>query len=240
MYKIVLCDDSIEYLELLKRKVQKFLVENEIKATIEAFNDSDYLAERVEERKSYDVFILDVEMPNISGVELAKKVLEYSPNAYVIFLTAYSSYAIKGYGINVLKYILKKQMDVELQPALKELFNRLSWQNDGKTYTINNQRKYIRLLQSDIMYIYKEQKNAVFVLCKNGREYERTTLQNVYERLDNPDMFFLDRGYILNMKYVRKIGADRVEMDDGYEVLTNKERVSTLKEHIITYMEKGI
>lgn len=90
------------------------------------------------------------------------------------------------------------------------------------------------------MYIYKEQKNAVFVLCKNGREYERTTLQNVYERLDNPDMFFLDRGYILNMKYVRKIGADRVEMDDGYEVLTNKERVSTLKEHIITYMEKGI
>jgi len=168
MYRIALCDDNSEYLKILKKRVKKYLLEKELKAILDVFDDSDLLAERIEENKGYDAYILDIEMPNVSGIDLAKILRQYSPNAYVIFLTAYPGYAIQGYGVNVVRYLLKQELDQVLSPALDELFEMLHMHADECTYTINSQRKFIKFFQKDIMYIYKYKKNAVFVIKGRG------------------------------------------------------------------------
>lgn len=235
MYKIAICDDNIAYLELIKKKIQKYCRENNLNIILDSFDDSDMLAECIEEKKRYDAYILDIEMPNISGVELAEKIRTYSENSYIIFLTAHDIYAVRACGVNVLSYILKERIETELEAVLKRLFERLERQNDEKTYTISNQRKYIKILQKDIIYIYKNQKNVVFVLDGTEEECDRTTLQEVYQRLANPDMYPLDRGLIINLRHVRKIVADRVKMNGGYDLLTSKVHANELKEHIMLY-----
>lgn len=238
MYRIALCDDNSEYLKILKKRVKKYLLEKELKAILDVFDDSDLLAERIEENKGYDAYILDIEMPNVSGIDLAKILRQYSPNAYVIFLTAYPSYAIQGYGVNVVRYLLKQELDQVLAPALDELFEMLHMHADESTYTINSQRKFIKFYQKDIMYVYKYKKNAVFAIKGRGEELERDTLQNVFKKLNNPDMFFLDRGYILNMKYISKVGIDFINMDNDHKIVTSRERASILKGHLMSYLER--
>ena len=235
MYKIALCDNSIEYMHIVKSRIQNFCKENELNVILDTFEDSCKLAEYMEEKKGYDAYILDIEMPNVTGIELAEKIKEHVKRAYIIYLTASDKYAIEAYGINVLGYILKDHMEAVLDSVLRKLFKELECQTGEGIYVISNQRKYIKIPHNDIIYIYKDEKNVVFVLEGMKREQDRTTLQKVYKRLNNSDMYILDRGYIINLQHVRKIVADVVKMKGGHDLITNIAHASQLREHMKQY-----
>lgn len=240
MYKVALCDDNRKYLDILEHTVRRYCHENNVKIEIEIFDDSDKLAEKIEENQTHDAYILDVEMPNFSGIELSHLIREKAKNAYVIFLTAHDQYAVDACGINVMKYIIKDHMEKELFEALNQLLLRLDKMKTEKTYIICTKRKYVKILQDEIIYVYKKQKNAVFVLENLESEWERKALQEVYKALDNIDMYMLDRGIILNISHIRKILSDKVIMDGGIELTSSKERINDLKEYLITNIGEGI
>ena len=81
--------------------------------------------------------------------------------------------------------------------------------------------------------MYKKQKNAVFVLEHFESEWERATLQEVYQTLNNRDMYMLDRGIILNLHHIRKILPDKIIMDGGIELTSSNARINDLKEYLI-------
>lgn len=240
MYKIALCDDNREYLNIIGSKVMDYCRQYDIPITLHYFYDSDLLAEQIEENKLFDAYLLDIEMPNVSGVRLAEKLKEYSDSPFIIFLTAYEAYAVKACGMDVLGYVLKSQPDIYLKQVLDRLFARLGQMEQDKTYIINNQRKYIKLRQQNILYIYKNQKNAVFVLRGKKEEWDRIPLQNLYQKLDNPEMVMLDRGIILNMRHIQKVIGDRVVMEDGYELITGKKHIADLKKQLSLYWERTL
>lgn len=240
MYKIAICDDNKAYLEVITDKIQKYCKDMGEDITLEAYSDSDKLAQGIDDKERYDAYILDIEMPNMSGVELAERIRKYSEQAYIIFLTAHDVYAVKACGVNVISYILKERLDIELEEALKELFQRLNKWHEGKIYTIQNQRKYIKVQQRDIVYITKRQKNVMIVIKGQDAECERLTLQEIYKRLDNPDMYLLDRGTIINLQHVRKLVEYKVIMDNGHELITSKNHANELKEHLMSYWETRV
>ena len=106
---------------------------------------------------------------------------------------------------------------------------------DSGMYLISNQRKYVKVTQRDIIYIYKRQKNIVFVLSEGREERERGTLKAVYEKLKGRDMFFLDRGIILNLFHVQKITEGRIYMTEEHRISTAAEHISELKKALHTY-----
>ncbi len=78
-------------------------------------------------------------------------------------------------------------------------------------------------------------KNVVFVLSGKREEQERGTLQSVYEKLENPDLVWLDRGVIVNMIHVQRVLTDEVEMKDGYKILTGADHALELKRRLSSY-----
>lgn len=236
MYRIAVCDDNREFLELVESKIRKYCAESHRKIILECFEDSDTLAERIEERKGFDAYILDIEMPNLSGMELAEIIERYSGDSYIIYLTSYEQYAVKACNVNVLNYVLKDQMETDFPNALNRLFGRLDRSREEKTYIICNKRKYIRISYRDIIYIYKDQKNAMFVLAGFRKEWDRSTLQEVYQKLDSTDMYMLDRGIILNLSHIRKIVDGKIVMTDGYELTSSQSHLNSLKEYLITHL----
>lgn len=240
MYKIAICDDNKAYLEVITDKIQKYCKNIGENIILESYSDSDKLAQSIEDKERYDAYILDIEMPNMSGVELAEWIRKYSEQAYIIFLTAHDVYAVKACGVNVISYILKERLEIELEEALQELFQRLSKWHEGKIYTIQNQRKYVKVQQRDIVYITKRQKNVMFVIKNQEAECERLTLQEIYKRLDNPDMYLLDRSNIINLQHVRKIVDYEIVMDNGHELITSRAHANELKEHLMSYWETRV
>lgn len=235
MYRIAICDDNEKFLELFEEKFKQYCENASIHAILNRFSDSDVLMERVEEKRSFDAFILDIEMPIFSGIDIARTVRENSNSAVIIFLTAFENFAKDGYGMNVSNYLLKSHLESDLEKVLEQMFFQLRKMKNDKIYTISNQRKFIKLFQKDIIYVYKSQKNAVFLLEEQQEEWERITLQEVYSKMHNPDMMMVDRGLIVNLHHIRSVFDDKIVMDNGQELLTSKNQIKNLKKYLSSY-----
>lgn len=235
MYRIAICDDEYKYLEVVEQKVKKYCEEKKICVVMKGYNDSDTLVEDIECGKMFDAYILDIEMKGYSGIEAAKIIRSNSNEAFIVFLTAYRDYAIEACGMNIMRYVLKARLDGELNGVLDMLFLRLNAIRNNSIYLINNQRRYIKLSQRDIIYIYKHQKNVIFVLVGGKEEKERTTLQMVYKKIQSDEWFFLDRGYILNLYHIQKIIKDEVNMTEGHRIVSNTSHIKELKVHLHEY-----
>lgn len=240
MYRIAICDDNEKFLELLEEKFNGYCEKKSFQAVLYCFSDSDLLMEQIEEKRSFDGFILDIEMPVFSGIDLARAVRANSSPAIIIFLTAYESFAKDGYGMNVSNYLLKSRLDDDLDKVLDQMFFQLSKMKGDKTYTISNQRKFIKIFQKDIIYVYKNQKNAVFVLDGEQEEWERITLQEVFQKMGNPDMMMVDRGLIVNLHHIRSIVDDKIVMDNEQELVASRNQIQRLKKYISSYWRKII
>ena len=224
MLRLALCDDDREYLKLVEGKIKDYCRMRHREIMLECFSDSDLLATAIERERLFDAYILDIEMQDYSGVELAEMIRERSEMACILFLTAHVMYAVEACGMGIFRYLLKERLDQELPAALDSLFECLEQRNDGKVYLIINQRKYLKIYQNSIVYIYKDQKNSVFVL-KNGRDRE---------------MFLLDRGTILNLLHVQKVTAEKVVMDNGAEFYANAAHIAELKRSLNAFWGKLI
>jgi len=237
MFRIALCDDNKEFLELVHKTVSEYCVQNEIQAEFVTFDDSDLLANTIERNHIFDAYILDIEMQDYSGMELAGMIRERSDLAYIILLTAYSNYAVYACGRGIFRYVLKDTMKEEVPRALESLFQALEQVNNHKYYIIQNQRRFMKFLHRDIVYICREQKNVKFVL-KDGKSIkERTTLEKVYNVLsEDEDFFQLDRGFILNLSHVRGISNGSVKMDNGFEINSAVKHTEELKKRVNVYL----
>ena len=97
MIKIAVLDDEPIFLEKISRKVDVIYKECHIKAEVDRYSNGKVLLDEVKDGKRYDIYVLDVEVPGISGVELGRQLREISEVSFILFLTAYPQYAIEGY-----------------------------------------------------------------------------------------------------------------------------------------------
>lgn len=205
MLRIGICDDETIMLEEIQKNLEKTLAEQKIFSLTSTFSNSQNLLYEIKDGKYFDLLLLDIEMPEMSGMELAKQIHVLLPETLIIFVTAHYKYAIDSYELNIFRYIPKNQLDERLSHAIKDASAILQIQNTD-TYIISNQNHFERIPLKDILYIERDNKNAVFhVVTKEEPLRIRRTLAEVYSEL-NPDEFqYIERGYIVNLQHIAGI-----------------------------------
>lgn len=199
------------------------------------FQDAYGLLDEVECGRQYDVYFLDIEMPEIRGLELAKRVRKLQNNAYIVFVTAYAEFALKSYDIEIktYQYVLKDEMKEKIPGILHEISYELEDKKED-FYIIQNERHYEKLKVTEIIYIYKETKNSVFVMPE-GTYKERKALKKVLKVLDKPEFVFVDSGRVVNIRYIRRIESDVIYLMNGLELYASHTSIKRLKRQINNY-----
>lgn len=235
MYRIAICDDEKIFLTIISEQVEKYCKAQGIRAIVKRYSDAVSLIEDIEAEKLFDVYILDIELGNYSGLQIAKLIESYSNISYVIFVTSYNDYAIEACGMSIFRYVLKEKLEQKFPEVLRELFQCLKRLENNGVYVISSQRKFVKFSQRDIIYIYKHQKSVVFVLRGGREEYERSTLTEVYKKLDPKELIFLDRGIIINLFHVQKVSGKQIIMNEGHNITTNLGDAGELKRFLNRY-----
>ena len=98
MLRIALCDDDPNFMHELHQKIMKWYQESGYSGNISVseFSDSAYLARTIRSGSGFDLFVIDIEMPELSGMELAPQIRTYMPAAIIIFLTSHSEFSQIG------------------------------------------------------------------------------------------------------------------------------------------------
>lgn len=226
-------DDNEEMLDIIRRHIIKNKIGIECECAV--FQGISRLTDEIEDGWQYDVYFLDIKMPELNGLELAKRIRKMQKSAYIVFLTSYEEFALKSYDMEIgtYQYILKSEMEEKISDVLESISNELE-DKRADFYIIQNERHYEKLKIKEISYIFKEAKNSVFVMGEEVHK-ERKALNKVLETIDKPEFIHIDSGRIVNIKQIRGIEGNEIYLMNGLRLYASYNSIRRLKNRINTY-----
>lgn len=198
MLKIALCDDDAVFLKELTGKIQELLRFEEKNAAIASFVNPTALTASVASGDRFDIFILDVEMPQIDGFKVAADLRKYQPNVALIFLTSHLQYAPEGYKVDALRFISKLNVDETLPEALQKALHTLE-QQDQHSLLVQHYKNFSRVLYQNIIYVRKTARSVQIITSNQGVIKDNRGIKELFDILNDPRFIFVDRSYFVNL-----------------------------------------
>ena len=151
MLKIVICDDRKEDRDKMHQYVQQFCKEKMLQAEIKIFDHPDELICECEKYRPH-IYILDIVMPMVNGIQAARELRWNQPDAQIIFATSEESFALESFDVNPVNYILKPVRKEKLFDTLYLAIKRIHLE-EKNAVTIKVKGGYRTLHLGDIMYL---------------------------------------------------------------------------------------
>lgn len=228
--RIAVCDDEELFRIEFKTILDKVLVNSEY--DIDTFSGGSSLYEAFL-KNPFDLVFLDIEMPGIDGITLAKRLRAVSENVQIVFLTSHIEYALEGYEVNALRYLVKPVDMNKLSEVLKFIQDK---KNNSRQIMIKQEGEDIVIDISDVIYIESLDKNVRIVTSKS--EYiTRYNISDYEEELKNSGFFRSHRSYLISLSKVKKIVKNDVVMDGDISLPVSRSNVKALKEALYAYVE---
>lgn len=204
MIRIAIVEDEEIYKEQLIEYLQKFEQEKRKKIDIETFSDGDGIVENYQAQ--FDIILMDIQMSFMDGMSAAEEIRKRDSEVVIIFITNMAQYAIKGYAVDALDYVLKPisyfQFSERLNRAIERLKNR-----ESDYITIQVKEGVKRLEVSDIYYVESQAHNLVF-FTKEESFVTAGTMKDLEEELSIFNFFRGHRGYLINLEHVEGLNGN--------------------------------
>ena len=222
MYKCIIVDDE----ELARRLVKRHLSELDdfelvasCESAIEAF--------KVIKETHIDLMFLDIEMPLIKGTDFLRN-LSHKPK--VIFTTAFREYALEGFDLNVVDYLLKPIIFTRFLKAIEKFLestNKVTEDSESKYIYIQSNKKNIKIILEDVLYI-ESLKEYVQIHFKDRKVLFKSGISAFEQRL-NSQFLRVHRSYIVNTNMISaftkrdiEIGKIEIPIGDSYKEIVLK------------------
>ena len=233
-YSIAIVDDTEEDLKRSEKLISESMKKRGIPVKIEGFSNGYQLVSQIEEERSFDVFLLDLELPGYSGFELADKIRQFDMTSYIIFYTSHDHIGHVSYKYHPFATIYKT-LDFEgiisvVNESIDEIIEKeKSW------YVIKKERKLIKFTLKDIICIERDSKNAVFYM-ENQREYkERISIKELYNKLPQDDFVIVNSGTIVNMDHIVSVENTLITLDNEIKVLISTKKANEVRRKVMDY-----
>lgn len=234
MLRIAICDDDNSAVAIHKKIVKNCLLQCGSAGEIAAYTTSENLLYDItEDQFFFDLILLDIEMPGITGMEIAEKIKPCLPNVKIIFITSHIEYAIDAFELSIFRYVPKNDIDNRLFPAIQDAIKLIELE-DGKTYTIQTNSRFERIPYKEIYYIERDGKNAS-ITAVGGVSKVRKSLSQVYIELNAEEFIYIDRGCIVNMIHIMQIKDGMAVLKNGVSLPISRTHLQEVKAQINNY-----
>ena len=208
--KIAICDDFEQDAKYIVSAVNKWAEKERILLDVEVFPSADSFLFHYADHKDFDIMLLDIEMPSMSAIELAKKIRLENDAVQIIFITGFIDYIAEGYDVAALHYLMKPLSE----DKLSEVLNRavLKIRKNEKSLFLSISGEMVRILIYQIKYL-EVQQNYVTVHAKKDYTVKKT-LGEFESELDER-FYRIGRSFIVNLSCIDKITKNSVHLSDG-------------------------
>ncbi len=236
MIKIAIMDDIEPDLKMMETLSRKCLAKKEISYEIVTYSRSDLLIADLKDQVYYDVFLLDMEMPGKTGMEVAAEIRKHYLEPAIVFVTRFIEHAPAAFEVNAFRYISKRMIREKLPEAFDALISRLD-QLDERSYVLEKENGMERIFYRDIFYIRKDGK-YVTIFHRNGENRKRTTLQDILKQLNAEEFFYVDKSYIVNVRHIMSGKRGELHMRDGKIIPVSRPRYNEVRGKIMNYWKE--
>lgn len=237
MLHIAICDDD-EYFRMRERQlVIDCLNRMGYACSIDIFASGEELVKLGTGITKYQIFFLDIDMDEVDGIEVAKRIRQFTKDAYIVFVTAFINYSLEGYKVDAIRYLLKDDdaLDKAIAECLKTILYKMDCKADKKTFEF--QEGKIELSLDDLLYVDSNLHKLTFHMV-NGKQRAYTMYEKldvIHEMLEETKFCRIHKSYLVNLAYVEGIERYKVELVGGINLAVSKSRYLEAKEAIVYY-----
>ena len=208
--RVAIIDDDKACRDLMVSYIRRYEEENREKIDVLLFeNGLDFISDY---KSDCDVAFLDVEMPLTDGLTAAKKIREFDNTLAIVFVTNFAQYAINGYEVSAVDYVMKPISYFAFCAKLKKAIG-FSRRSREREVLIRHGYSVVRLPISKIYYISAD-KNYVIYHTSEGEFRERSPMTGVRERFAGLGFAACTSGCLVNLAHVQKVSAHEVYVKD--------------------------
>ena len=230
---IVICDDfesdALAAKEVIKRTAQEL----HIKTEFDIYSNATEVERKLLMKKEpADILILDIDMPEISGLELAERLRADNEDIIIIFLSAHEEFVFKAIEFQPFRYIRKIRLDAEMPLAIRSAV-RVIEKNSDKQIALNTDDGEMKVMISEIMY-YETEKRKIAVHLKNGNNFLVNKKIADMQKLINKESFIMiHRSCVVNANYVKNILNGIFVLDNDEKLIVSRPRCKAVKQQLL-------
>lgn len=226
--KIIICEDNEQERNLLVKTLEELG-----HANVFPMDSAVNLPETFKEQQP-DVLLLDIDMPEINGIEAAKAIRKLDDHCHIVYITGHPEYALQAFSLYSTDYMLKPVQPERLKKTLEYIQNR---QNSKKYIILKYGFDFFKVDQDDIIFIEKQINKCIIHTAKNVY-CQVLSIKEMYKLLDPKIFFVTHSAYIVNKDKIEKIEPTSALSYIIYFYDTNKTAIlSRSQRHILKQLQ---
>lgn len=236
MIRIAICDDEKYFCEREKDIIFAYMKKRNIPCEIDFFLSGRELLDNVNMVTKYQIVFLDVSMDGLDGIETARMVRKLTSEVYLVFVTAFVTYALEGYKVDATRYIIKDEDSLEnsIEECLDAIFLKIGRLEQKVRFVFREGVKELQPVQ--IMYIESNLHRLFFHMAEKEKVYTMNERLDVVAEMLEPYRFSrIHKSYLVNMEYVEAIGRYRLRLYDGEVINIAKPRYPQVRSDYMTF-----
>ncbi len=237
MFRIAICDDESLFAEELKELLSDYMMQKGLVFEIDIYDSGEALIELGIEVIKYNAVFLDINMEKVDGIRTAEKIREVSREVFIVFVTAYVNYSLEGYRLDVVRYLLKGNVNFPstVNECVDALLDKLNYSVAKRMFDFQEGTKEISLER--LLYIESNLHKLEFHIMEDDMKvytmYE--TLNALEKKMVANGFIRIHQSYLVNIKYIKNVVRYRAVLTNGIELIIPKARYTYVQEQFISY-----
>lgn len=238
MLKISICDDQEKELEIINTYLTQYLTMYTLEAEVRKFSHPDEILTTIE-FENFHLYILDIVMPLVNGIELGKEIRRLDREAQIIYATTEPQFALQAYAVSPINYLIKPIDKHQLFDTLTLAISKLDL-SEEQTVTIKTTDGLRVLRLSDILCCEYRSHAAIFTL-KNDEVVVSRTFRESFAEYSIPflkDLRFLQchTSYLINMRWVELFAKDTFTLRNGKVVPIAAKQYAAVRDRYLDFL----
>lgn len=209
--KILVIEDDDSDFERLSQLLDAYSKDYGISFDIKRFSSGNSLLENI---PSADLAFFDIDLKDSNGIDLSKVIRMKDPGIGIVFITNLAQFAIKGYEVDALDFIVKPVAYYDFRLKMQKIMSRVK--KKGMDIVISTKTDFMKINTDDILYV-EVRHHDISYHTKNGTIKTYGSLKDLEAKLDSSQFVRCNSCYLVNLNYVTGI--------EGYEAIVGEERL---------------
>lgn len=235
MIRLAIVEDETVFIEQLKEFIETYQEESGNKIDIQVFRDGEDIIENY--KAEFDIILMDIQMQFMDGMTAAEHIRKIDQEVIIMFITSTTEYAIKGYEVNALDYIVKPVTYFSLSQKLDRAIEHIKRKTEH--YISIPVNDGVQKLSVSAIHYIESQSHTMIYYTATEAFHSRGKMQDLEETFEKYGFFRTHKGYLVNMKHVEGVKDDSCIVDNKL-IPISRRRKSEFMEAMANYMSEVI
>ena len=237
--KFYICDDNSDFADRIKKEIDLYMNDRRNYETV-VFNSGVALLKQFDKQVA-DVVLLDIDMPEMNGFEVASLLQKRKEDILILFVTSHEDKVYQSYDYHPFWFIRKSHMH-DLQVVIPKLLRKIDVEEERKRLTFNLKAEncVVEIDINTVIYIESYKNDIIIQDRVSGEKQVRCKITDAEKQLYSLNIIRIQNGILVNCRYISKITSREVILTDGTHFGLSRSKIDFVREEYQNFIRRTL